>query len=101
MSKKKKRDKVPPVRTDYSTYIELDRTKNERPFFHLGAILADGEPYWVMLLDARDDDQIVGESQHLALMVFKPKRIRALREFLNSVDLGDEPDAFYEEKDRE
>lgn len=76
---------LPPVRTDNETYLEMDQRKGRYPFLHVQFV--DGA--WAFVMDANEGGAVIGEGKDQAMLRFSPKRMRALREFLNEVDLGD------------
>jgi hypothetical protein len=76
---------LPPVRTDHETYIEIDQAKGKYPFLHVQAV----EGRWAIVMDANEGGAVIGEGQNQSMLRLSNKRMRALRDFLNGVDLGD------------
>lgn len=82
--------KQPPIRTDGTSFIEIDQRKDRHPFLHVQAVRLDnGKLRWAVVMDSNEGGQIVGEGQGISMLLLSDRKMRALRDFLNEMDLGD------------
>lgn len=76
----------PTIRSDNETYIEIDEKKGKHAHLSLKE-LPDGK--WSIYVNAKDVGQIFGEGVGTAELHLNRKKMRALRDFLDLIDLDD------------